>query len=110
MLGSRRHTGVPHAIGKGHCQFRDDLGIAVEGPIPDDRADAIVEIDDRRKTHIDPDGQQFRRQQPAALARQLPARRRVDVVFAPDGAHRWQDGEVLAETLYPPALMVNGDQ
>ena len=84
--------------------------IAVERAIADHTADAVVEIDAGRETHINADRSQLRRHEPAALPGEMPTGLRVEIVFATDRAHRRQHREALAKALHPAAFMVDRDQ
>ena len=79
-------------------------------PIADDAADAVVEVDARSEAHVDAHGAQLRGHQPAALPGELSPGGCVEIVFAPDRAHRRQDRETLAKALYAAAFMIDGDE
>lgn len=82
----------------------------MEGTIADDLGHAVVEINDRCKREVHPDRAQFRAEQPAHLAGDIPCAVRVGIVAAAEEAHRRQHREVLAKTLDPPALVIDRDQ
>src|SRR5687767_2072441 len=85
VLGRGRHPRLAHPADEGDCELGHDLRVAMEGAIADDAADPVIEVDTGRETHVDAYRAQLRRHQPAALARELPPGRLVEVVFAADG-------------------------
>ena len=81
-MADGRHPGLAHARHVGHGQRRNRVRIAVEGPIADDLAHPVVQIDAGRKTEIDAHRAQFGGHQPAHRLRQRKPLAPVLVVAA----------------------------
>ena len=107
VLRGRGHPRRAHALHAGQRQRRDDLGIAMVSAIPDDLADAVVEIHTGRETQVDAGGAQLRCEQPAALPGKAAPGLRIQIVGVADRALRWQRGEGLAEALDAAALVIH---
>ena len=104
------HARLAHAAGESDRELGNDLRVAMKRPVADHTADAVIEIDAGREAHVDRDRAQLGGHQPAALPRQLPAGRGIEIVLAADGAHRRQHGEIFAEALHAPTLVIDGHQ
>ena len=78
--------------------------------VADHAADAVVDVDAGREGQVDAADAQFRRHQPAELAREREPFRTLHGKSTADVAQRRQARETLAETLHPPALLVHGDE
>ena len=78
--------------------------------IPDHLADAVVEVDTRRKAQIDACCPQLGGQQPPALPRELTPRLGIEVVSVTDGALWRQLGEPAAKALHATAFVIDRDE
>ncbi len=109
VLADRDHPRVVHPLHPGAGELGDGLGIAMERPVADHRAEPAVEIEHRRERQVEPAGAQLRRHQPTGEARRLePARPvLVEQLTVPGG--RRQACHALAEALHAAAFLVRGN-
>ncbi len=110
MLADGRHAGLPHATHDRRAEPRDRVGVVVEGAVADNRADIAAQIQHRRETQVDADGEQFRRQQPADRPRLGFGGVGVFVEALAETPHRRQRRKALAEALDAAAFLIDGDQ
>ena len=111
VLAHRRHpAGRAGRRMKRSREMRDGIGIAMQRAIADDRALAVVEIEDRREAEIDARGAKLGGDRPAQ-ARGF-ARRAGDIAVPPlaQRAHRRYRREAVAKALHPSAFVIDGDQ
>ena len=79
--------------------------------VADDLGEAAIEIDARREAHVDADGAQLGRHEPAARRRPpSSARSRSSSYSLPERAQRRQAEERLAEALHAAAFLIDGDE
>ena len=83
--------------------------LAVEGPVADHAADAVVQIQHRCIAEIDPMGPQLGRQYQPGLTGTGSAEGRIEGPGLAQATHRGQAGETFAEALYPTAFVVHRD-
>ena len=107
VLGRRHHAGGEHPVGKSAREIRDDLGIAVKGAVTDDIGQPEIEIHDGGKAHVDADGEELGRQEPAAFHRGAARGPRIRVMQVPERAHGRDGQERLAKSLHAPALVID---
>ncbi len=109
VFRDRRHADAAQAAGELRRQVRDDLGLRVECAVPDDIADAPVEVHAGRETQVDATGPQFRGDEPARLPRKGERGIRICAVLAADDAHGRDGREAVTKPLHAAALVVHRD-
>jgi len=110
VLGDGGHAGLAHARHVGHRQCRDAVRITVKGPIADDLADAVIEVDAGGKAEVHPHRPQLARHQPAHGLGQGQSFPAILVVAPAQSPRRRQSRKAFAEALYASAFMIHGDQ
>ena len=71
VLRRDRHAGLLGARGEAARERRDGGSVAMQRAVADDLREAAVEIDARREAHVDADGAELGRHEPAAGAGRL---------------------------------------
>ena len=92
------------------CQLGDRLRVAVKRAVADHAALPVIHIQHRRETEVHTASAQFRRQHITCLLRQMARALRMRIPDLAEFAHRGKFAKSLAETLYPPPLMIHRDQ
>ena len=109
MFADGDHADVTQATAQGIGECYHDGGVGMQGAVADDFRDGGMQIQHRREAEINTELAQFISDDDAHRFRQLAGKQRTAVKTAAKRAHRGQGGEAFAETLHPPAFLINTD-
>jgi hypothetical protein len=111
MLAAIRHAGQRETVIETLCEHRHHARIAMERAIANHLRLTVVQIEHRRKTHVDTARPQFGGENVAHRRGDLGGMKNVRVPQRAELAHRRQHGEAIgAETLHAAAFVIDGDQ
>ena len=82
----------------------------MEGPVPDELAQAVVEVHAGREAEIDPDCAQLGGQEPSDRMRAAQPLLAILIESPTDEARGRQRGKALAKALHPATLVIRSDQ
>ena len=110
MLAAGGHAGIFHAQHHGLAQLKHGVGIGMERAVADDRRGAVIEVEHRPKTEVDPVRAQLTRQYKPGFTCKLTCALRVRIPDFAKRSHRRNAGEAFAKPLHASAFVIDSDQ
>ena len=110
VLADAGHPSGVQPVEESRGEMRDGIGVAMEGPVADHGAGAVVEIEHRREAEVDAMGAQLAGQHEAQPRRLARGAGHVALPELAQRAHRRYRGEAVAEALHAAALVIDGDE